>query len=69
MRLPLLLAGTISLALVSAAALPAKQPRSPEQVAAAALAEAPVWDGHNDVPEQLRDRRKNVLQGFDSTQR
>jgi membrane dipeptidase len=67
MRLPLLLAGTISLALVSAAALPAKQPRSPEQVAAAALAAAPVWDGHNDVPEQLRDRRKNMLQGFDFT--
>lgn len=24
-----------------------------------------VWDGHNDVPEQLRERRKDVLQGFD----
>ena len=47
---------------VPAAAAPA---RSPEQVAAAALAAAPVWDGHNDVPEQLRDRRKNVLAGFD----
>jgi membrane dipeptidase len=39
--------------------------RSPEQIAAAALAAAPVWDGHNDVPEQLRDRRKNLLAGFD----
>ena len=39
--------------------------KTPEQVAAAALAAAPVWDGHNDVPEQLRDRRKNVLAGFD----
>ncbi|MCJ2183751.1 dipeptidase [Novosphingobium sp. 1949] len=38
---------------------------TPEQVAAQALAEAPVWDGHNDVPEQLRDRRKDVLAGFD----
>jgi membrane dipeptidase len=24
-----------------------------------------VFDGHNDVPEQLRERRKNVLEGFD----
>lgn len=38
---------------------------TPEQVAAAALRAAPVWDGHNDVPEQLRDRRKDVLAGFD----
>jgi membrane dipeptidase len=39
----------------------------PEQVAQAALKAAPVWDGHNDVPEQLRDRRKNLLDGFDFT--
>ncbi|WP_232730151.1 dipeptidase [Novosphingobium kunmingense] len=39
--------------------------RTPEQVAAAALAAAPVFDGHNDVPEQLRDRRNNVLGSFD----
>ena len=38
---------------------------TPEQVAAAALAASPVFDGHNDVPEQLRDRRKNVLGDFD----
>jgi membrane dipeptidase len=38
---------------------------TPEQTVAAALKEAPVWDGHNDVPEQLRDRRKDVLAGFD----
>jgi membrane dipeptidase len=38
---------------------------SPEQVAEAALRAAPVWDGHNDVPEQLRDRYKNVIAGFD----
>jgi membrane dipeptidase len=37
----------------------------PAQVAAAALKAAPVWDGHNDVPEQLRDRRKDVLGTFD----
>ena len=38
---------------------------SPEQTAAAALRAWPVWDGHNDVPEQLRDRRKNVIADFD----
>ncbi|MFM5907657.1 MAG: dipeptidase [Novosphingobium sp.] len=38
---------------------------TPEQVAEAALRAAPVWDGHNDVPEQLRERRKNLLAGFD----
>ena len=63
----LLLATT---ALCIAAAAPAAS-RSPEQVAEqvakAALAAAPVWDGHNDVPEQLRDRRKNMLGGFDFT--
>jgi membrane dipeptidase len=39
--------------------------RSPEQVAEAALRAAPVWDGHNDVPEQLRERRKDVIADFD----
>jgi membrane dipeptidase len=39
--------------------------RSPEQVAAAALKAAPVWDGHNDVPEQLRVRTGDILEGFD----
>ncbi len=38
---------------------------SPEAVAEAALRAAPVWDGHNDVPEQLRARRGDVLAGFD----
>ncbi len=55
--------------LLAAAALalsvPASAAPTPEQVAAAALKAAPVFDGHNDVPEQLRDRRKNVLAGFD----
>jgi membrane dipeptidase len=56
-------------ALIAAGALlvaaPLHAAPSPEQVADAALRAAPVWDGHNDVPEQLRDRRKNVIAGFD----
>lgn len=44
---------------------PAAAQRSPEQVAEAALRAAPVFDGHNDVPEQLRDRYQNVIAGFD----
>jgi len=52
--------------LLAAAPAPAAPARGyPEGVAAAALRAAPVWDGHNDVPEQLRDRRKDVLAGFD----
>ena len=62
-RYLLALAATSSLAL--SASLPAKSVRTPEQVAMAALAAAPVWDAHNDVPEQLRDRRKDVLGDFD----
>jgi membrane dipeptidase len=38
---------------------------TPEQTAQAALRAAPVWDGHNDVPEQLRERRKDVIADFD----
>lgn len=41
------------------------QAKTPEQVAEAALRAAPVWDGHNDVPEQLRERRKNLIGTFD----
>lgn len=37
----------------------------PAEVALAALRAAPVWDGHNDVAEQLRVRRKDRLDGFD----
>ena len=60
MRHPhLLLAASLLFAAVPLAA------QSPEAVAAAALKAAPVWDGHNDVPEQLRDRRKNVIGDFD----
>jgi membrane dipeptidase len=54
--------GLLVSALVLAAPLSAK---SPDEVARSALEAAPVWDGHNDVPEQLRDRRGNVLAGFD----
>jgi membrane dipeptidase len=39
--------------------------QSPEQVAEAALEEAPVFDGHNDVPGQLRGRWGNVIGEFD----
>ncbi len=60
MRAILLASSALLLGLAAPAAA-----KTPEQVAAAALAAAPVWDGHNDVPEQLRDRRKNVLAGFD----
>ena len=55
----------ISLALVLATPALAAPARSPEQVAAAALRAAPVWDGHNDVPEQLRDRIGSLLGEFD----
>ena len=47
-----------------AGAVPATA-RTPEQVAEAALRTAPVWDGHNDVPEQLRERRKDLIADFD----
>ena len=54
--------------LIAAVALLSAAPaiaRSPEQVAAEALKEAPVWDGHNDVPIQLRSRFGYVLADFD----
>ena len=57
MRLPL-----AAVALFVAAPLAAQ---TPEEVAAAALEAAPVWDGHNDVPIQLRGRFGNVIGEFD----
>lgn len=39
--------------------------QTPEEVAAAALEAAPVWDGHNDVPIQLRARFGNAINAFD----
>nr|WP_137677747.1 dipeptidase [Parerythrobacter lutipelagi] len=38
---------------------------TPEEAAEAALEAAPVWDGHNDVPIQLRGRFGNVIGDFD----
>ncbi|MCA1662099.1 MAG: dipeptidase [Novosphingobium sp.] len=55
----------ISLALVFTGSAIAAPARTPEQIAEAALRAAPVWDGHNDAPEQIRDRRENILAGFD----
>lgn len=67
MRLATLLAGSITASLLLAPAVSARPARSPEQVAAATLAKAPVWDGHNDSPGKLRERHKNVLGNFDFT--
>ena len=55
----------LPLALILSTPAFAASARSPEQVAAAALKAAPVWDGHNDVPEQLRDRTGDLLERFD----
>lgn len=51
------------LAIILAAAPVSAQ--TAEEVAAAALEAAPVWDGHNDVPIQLRGRFRNVIGDFD----
>jgi membrane dipeptidase len=37
---------------------------SAEAIATAALEAAPVWDGHNDVPIQLRHRFHNMINAF-----
>lgn len=39
--------------------------QSTDAIAEAALRAAPVWDGHNDVPIQLRARYGNVIADFD----
>jgi membrane dipeptidase len=57
-----LLAGLAAIALLST---PASAQTSPEAVAAAALKRAPVFDGHNDVPEALRGRVGNMINDFD----
>lgn len=49
-------------ALLAASSLSAQ---SPEAVADAALEAAPVFDGHNDVPIQLRGRWGNMIGDFD----
>ena len=48
-------------ALLPAAALA----QTPQEIAEAALEAAPVWDGHNDVPIQLRGRFRNMIADFD----
>ena len=60
-----LAAAAILAALTALPPVAPAQAATPEETAAAALKAAPMWDGHNDVPEQLRERRKNVLAGFD----
>lgn len=59
----LAIAAVTALALFPAGALA----QTPEQVAEAALKAAPVFDGHNDVPIQLRGRFGNVIEDFDFT--
>lgn len=67
-RLPAMLLGAAALALAAPAC--AQALRGAEEAAAranAALEAAPVFDGHNDVPNQLRDRFANRLSDFDFT--
>lgn len=62
MNKPSLLTGLAALALI---ATPAAAQKSPEAVAEAALQRAPVFDGHNDVPWELRGQVGNVINNFD----
>ena len=62
MNKPTLLAGLAALALIST---PAMAQKSPEAAAEAALKKAPVFDGHNDVPWELRGSVGNVINDFD----
>ena len=52
-------------AILAVLATPVSAQQTPEATAAAALEAAPVWDGHNDVPIQLRGRFANVIGDFD----
>jgi membrane dipeptidase len=61
MRLPFAVLTALCIA-TGASAAPAPDPAD---VAEAALRATPVWDGHNDLPEQLRGRFRNVIAGFD----
>ncbi|MBO6526496.1 dipeptidase [Erythrobacter sp.] len=58
-----LLAAAATTALATAGPVSAQS--SAEETAAAALEAAPVWDGHNDVPIQLRARFGNRIDEFD----
>jgi membrane dipeptidase len=62
MNKPTLLAGLAAFALVAA---PAAAQKSPEAIAEAALKKAPVFDGHNDVPWELRGQVGNVINALD----
>ena len=53
-----------AMALILAAVPVVAQDESPEEIAAAALEAAPVFDGHNDVPIQLRSRFANQINRF-----
>jgi membrane dipeptidase len=61
----------LALTLALALAAPAHAQRITEEQAAAtaraALEAAPVFDGHNDTPGQLRSRFNNQINGFDFT--
>ncbi len=56
------LAGAAGVLLLGASPLAAQ---TPEQVAESALRAAPVFDGHNDTPIQLRARYHDAIAGFD----
>lgn len=56
---------TASLLASAVLSSPLAAQETPEDVARAALEAAPVWDGHNDVPLQLRSRFGNVIGDFD----
>lgn len=60
-----LILASSALALSMPAFAQSSEELSPEATAYAALEAAPVWDGHNDVPIQLRGRRGNMLAEFD----
>lgn len=55
----------VLIAALGMAIAPPVSARTAEQIAEAALRAAPVWDGHNDAPAQIRDRRKGVIADFD----
>ena len=61
-RFATIVLGATALATLTCSPLAAQ---SPEDVAQAALDAAPVWDGHNDVPIQLRSRFGNEIGEFD----
>ena len=56
---------SLAMALILAAPAAAKSDALAEATAAAALEAAPVFDGHNDVPIQLRARLDNMIGDFD----